>query len=235
MRKTMIALWCVMVQLSANGIYATFSVEAQQRANLAFDSSGIVNKVLVEVATDVKKGEVLASLNHDDLEAKVKISKIALKYAQKEYERQLKVKHLIDKSKFDAYAFKYENAKAQLRYQQSLLNKTYLKAPFDGVIYAKNVEVGDVVTGMNPKTVFQIQSKSKRKLLLAFDQKYWQKVSVGDLFRFHVDGDEQEHQAKIAKIYPYANSDNRKIQAEVYVDGFVVGLFGDGYIVVDGE
>ena len=36
-----------------------------------------------------------------------------------------------------AYVFKYENAKAQLIYQQALLDKTLLKAPFDGYDHAE--------------------------------------------------------------------------------------------------
>ena len=54
----------------------------------------------------------------------------------------------------------------------------YLKvtAPFDGVIFEKAVEVGDVVNGMVLRTIFKIQSKSERKLVLEFDQKYWKSV-----------------------------------------------------------
>ena len=231
MKKLILGLWLVVTGLSANGIYATFTIHAKQSANLAFSSSGIVKKVLVEVTNEVKKGDTIAVLNNDDLKAMLEVSKTAVKYAKLDYDRQLKVKHMIDKSKFDTYAFKYEAAITQLAYQQSLLNKTILKAPFDGVIYEKLVEVGDVVSGMNPKTIFKIQSKTKRKLVLEFDQKYHNIVKVGDLFKFKIDGDKKEYKAKISKIYPYANSNNRKIKAEAYVDGFMSGLFGDGYIL----
>jgi len=230
MKRLILSLWLIVASLRADDIYATFSVEAYKSANLAFSSGGIVKKVLVDITDEVKKGDIIAQLNNDDLKAMVEVSKTAVKYAKKDYDRQLKVKNIIDKSKFDQYAFKYENAVAQLKYQQALLDKTILKAPFDGIIFDKNVEVGDVVTGMNPKTIFKIQSKSKRKLILEFDQKYWQKVKVGDIFEYKIDGDSKKYTAKISKIYPIANSKNRKIKAEVEVDGFVVGLFGDGYI-----
>jgi hypothetical protein len=44
-----------------------------------------------------------------------------------------------------------------------------------------------------------------------------------------LDGDESRYEGRITKIYPYANSNNRKIRAEVLARGFVSGLFGDGY------
>ena len=39
----------------------------------------------------------------------------------------------------------------------------------------------------------------------------------------------------ISKIYPYANYNNRKIKAEVKANDLMVGLFGEGYIIVDGK
>lgn len=223
MRKLILGLWFMIVGLNGNDIYATFTIQAKQSVNLAFSSSGIIDKVFVDVSTIIKK---------DDLEAKLEISKTALKYAKLDYKKQLKVKHMIDKSKFDQYAFKYEDAKTQLKYQQSLLDKTILKAPFDGIIYEKLVEVGDVVSGQMIKTVFKIQSKNSRKLVLGFDQKYWKSVKVGQVFNYNVDGDKKAYTGKISKVYPFANSENRKMKAEVEVSDFVVGLFGEGYIII---
>jgi len=235
MRKIILGLMLSILYLNAEEIYATFSIEADKSANLAFSSSGIVGEVVVDVASIVKKGDVLAKLQNDDLKAQLNITQTALKYAELDYNRQLEVKNIIDKSKFDQYTFKYENAKAQLAYQRSLLDKTILKAPFDGVIYDKLIEAGDVVSGQMIKTVFKIQSLNKRKLVLGFDQKYWSKVKVGQTFKYGVDGDTKIYTGEISKVYPFANSGNRKIKAEVEVEDFVVGLFGEGYIIVPDE
>jgi len=219
------------VSLNAQEVYATFTVEAQKSANLAFTSSGTVNHVFVDVSTEVKEGDVLASLQNDDLKAALNIAITALRYAKKEYDRQLKVKQLVDAAKLDSYAFKYENAKAQVAYQQALLDKTVLKAPFDGVIFNKSVEVGDVVSGAMIRTVLKIQSRHKRKLILEIDQKYWKELKVGQTFNYSIDGDSQKYSGKISKIYPFADSGNRKIRAEVQTKDVVPGLFGDGTIM----
>jgi len=230
MRRFILGLLLVVVSLSAKNIYATFSIKAYKSVNLAFSSSGIVNKVLVDITDEVKKGDIIAILNNDDLKAMLEEAKTAVKYAKKDYDRQLKVKNIIDKSKFDKYAFKYEAAIAQLKYRQALLDKTILKAPFDGIIFDRNVEAGVVVTGANPKTIFKLQSKSKRKLILEFDQKYHKSVKVGDIFEYKIDGDSKTYRSKISKIYPIASNKNRKIKAEIKANDFTVGLFGDGYI-----
>ena len=218
--------------LQAQELYATFTVEAKQSANLAFTSSGTVNKVLVDVSSVVKKGDSLAELQNHDLKAALHISQTALNFAKKEYQRQLKVKKLVDASQFDSYIFKFENAKAQLIYQQALLNKTLLKAPFDGMITQKSIEVGDVVSGAMIRTVFKIQSIHARKIVLSFDQKYWKLVKKGQTFHYQLDGDSEKYSGKISKVYPFADSGNRKIKAEVLAEDFIVGLFGEGYIEI---
>ena len=231
-KKILWGLLLVVVSVQAQEVYATFTVEARKSANLAFTSSGTVDKVWVDISSVVKKGEVLAELQNHDLKAALNIATTALKYAKKDYERQLKVKKLLDASKFDSYAFKYENAKAQVIYQQALLDKTILKAPFDGIIIYKSIEEGDVVSGAMIRTVFKIQSKHERKIILSFDQKYWKIIKKGQLFHYQLDGDNQKYTGKISKIYPYADSGNRKIKAEVLVKDFIVGLFGEGYIEI---
>ncbi|WP_373032094.1 efflux RND transporter periplasmic adaptor subunit [Sulfurovum sp.] len=228
--KKIVFLLFMALQLNAEEIYATFDIEAQKSASLAFSSSGIIEKMNVDIGSTVKKDELLAELLNDDIKAMVEVSTVALKYAQSDYERQKKVQQHINESLFDSFAYKYDNAKVQLRYQESLLAKTYLRAPFDGIITAKRVEVGDVVSGQMITEVFDIQSLKERKLVLKFDQKYHQKVKVGDTFNYKVDGDDSTYSGTIYKIYPTIDSKSRKMLAEVIAEHFPVGLFGDGYI-----
>ena len=234
MRK--IALLMVLTAgIYAQDIYATFKVEAQKEANLAFSSGGILNRVNVDIGAVVKKGEVLASLQNSDLKALYDIALVAQKYAKKDYNRKFRVKDVIDKAHLDAFAFKYDSAKAKAKYQKSLLDKTYLKAPFDGVVFYKAVEVGDVVSGMAPRTIFKIQSQHERKLLVSFDQKYSSVVKVGDTFKYRVDGSNKEYLGNISKIYPTIDIKSRQVTAEVAAKDFKPGLFGTGTIVTRGK
>ncbi len=232
MRKIFLVLVLLVVSIEADEIYAPFTVEAKQSANLSFTSTGIVNSLLVDISSEVKKGDTLATLDNSDLKASLDIAQTRLKYAKKEYNRQVKVKRLLEASKFDNFANKYESAKAQLALQQSMFDKSILKAPFDGVIYERLVEVGDAVSGALLRTILKIQSTHKRKLVIDIDQKYWRVLKIGANFRYTLDGDTQEYRGKISKIYPIANSQNRKIRAEVETSDFMVGLFGEGYIEI---
>lgn len=244
MIRVIIGLISLVLALSAEDIYANFHIEAKKSANLAFDASGVVKEVFVDVASVVKKGDRLAQLYNDDKKASLDIAKaslesakVALKFAKKDYDRHVIIKHLIDEALFDKYTHSYESAKvalveaeANLSYQKALYEKTTLYAPFDGVIFEKIVEEGDVVSGMMLRTIFKIQSLSERKLLLSFDQKYCKSVKVNQKFKYRVDGDKKEYEGVISKIYPHVDDEKRKLNAEVKAKDFVVGLFGEGYI-----
>ncbi len=82
--KKIIGLIGLAVSLNAAEIYATFNVEAEQKAKLAFDAGGITQSVNYDVSNNVKKGNVLASLQNADMKASLNIAKTALKYAKKD-------------------------------------------------------------------------------------------------------------------------------------------------------
>ncbi len=231
MKKIVIGSLIFAMSLFGDSIYATFDVKAQKSAKVAFNSSGIVDKVFVDIGSVVKTGDILAILKNKDLKAMLHIKETVLKYAQKDYDRQVKIKNIIDKERFDKYESVYESAKAQVEYQKAILNKTILKAPFDAVVISKGIESGDVVSGQMAKTAFKLQSINKRKLILQFDQKYHKIVKVGDKYNYHIDGDKTIYTGVIRKIYPYADTKTRKIKAEVLTKDIIVGLFGDGYII----
>lgn len=230
MKKLFVGILLLGINLVAGEVYATFQVEATKSANLAFDSSGIINHIFVDIGSVVKKDDVIATLESSDLQAHFTMVETNLKYIKKDLDRYEMVKDVVDASKLDTYKNQYEMKKAELAYQQALLNKTSLKAPFDGIIISKEAEVGDTVSGQLLKTIFEIQSKSDRKIILEFDQKYHKIVKVGNIFRYKLDGDEKTYSGKITKIYPLANAKTRKIKAEVQANDLLVGLFGDGYI-----
>jgi len=218
------------VVIYAQEIYATFNVVAKKEANLAFNIGGIVQKALVDVGDEVRANELLAELKNDDIKANLYIAQVELKYAKRDYSRQLKVKNVIGQSVLDKFAYKKDMAEAKIKQIKTTLDKTYLRAPFSGLISYKNIEKGDVVPGMSPKIVYKIISTHERKLLVEFDEKYFNKVKVGDRFIYKLDGESKEQEGVISKIYPTANSKTRKITAEVLASDIKVGLFGSGTI-----
>jgi RND family efflux transporter MFP subunit len=228
MKKIVVlALILCFSNVQAKDIYATFTVHAKQGANLAFNFSGIVKELHVDIMSVVKKNEILATLDSDELVATNNASKVTLKYAHVDYERHkdLYKKKLIDKSLLDKYAMAYKAIKAHIEIEKTLYAKTILRAPFDGVITKRMIKLGDVVSGQTLKTAFNIQSEHARILVVEFDQKYNNDVKIGDAFLYKVDGDDKQYTGKVYRIYPEAKSDNRKIALQVVAQDEAVTNF----------
>lgn len=247
MKKWIPILMLLASGLSAETIYATFDVEPAKKAELSLTSSGTIEGLKVDVGSRVKKGDVLLWLDNTDMKASLELAKAKLelaqinaKFAERNFERFDKVKNVIDAGEYDRYVSAKETAQssireaeANVRYKQALLDKTVLKAPFDGVIYDKPVEVGDVVSGAMIKILLRLQSAQENKLKLKVDQKYWTRLKPGQVFTYTVDGDPTPRTGTISKVYPTADSGNRKIIVEVPAKGLVPGLFGEGRIEVE--
>jgi len=230
--KKLLLLTLLTLGLNAKEIYATFDVVANQKANIAFNASGVVEKILVDIGSRVQKGDIVAKLENNDTKSMLDSAKNSYKYAKKDLDRQYRVRNIIEEAKLDSYRNKFNHAKHQLTYQQILFDRTYLKAPFDGVVSDKKVEIGDVVSGMMLATAFSIESDKDIRLLLKFDSKYWQDIKVGDGFRYTLDGSKKEHSGSISKIYPTIDAKTRLMKAEVKAKDIPIGLFGSGYIIV---
>ena len=231
--KKLLFIFLFINLLRAEDVYATFDVQAEYEATMAFSSSGIIEHIYVKEGTKVKKDDVVATLENNDLKAMVERARVALKYAKKDLDRQYQVKKYLDQARIDNYQKLYESAKAEHEYQSALFEKTILRAPFDGTIISKMVEIGDVVSGQMITKAFKIASLDDIKLVLTFDSRHYAVVRTGSIFKYKIDGSEQEYTGKITRIYPAVDSTTNKITAEVKVKDLPVGLFGTGYIAVD--
>jgi RND family efflux transporter MFP subunit len=242
--KYLLSFFFLITSLMAEDIYATFDVVSLKEANLALTTSGVVKTLRVDVGSHVKKGDVLLEIDNDNLVAGVDLAKESLKkatieeqFARQTYERYKKVESVIDAQLMDQNTLLYQKssaslgeAKAQLRYQSTLVEKTRLRAPFSGVVSQRNVQLGDGVGG-GTMPLLKLISDGTVKLIVQFDEKYLSRVKKGSAIRYRVDGESQWRNATISKLYPTINPKNRKATAEVLASKIAPGLFGEAYIL----
>lgn len=242
--KLLFSLMLLIASLMAEEIYATFDVVARKEAGLTLTASGVVKTLRADVGSRVAKGDVLLEIDNDDLIASVDLAEESLKKAQVEeqfalqtYNRYKKVENVIDAELMDQQTLNYQKAsaalgeaKAQLRYQNTLVEKTRLRAPFDGVVSERNVELGDGVGG-NTVPLFKLISDKEVKLIVQFDEKYLTGVKKGSTVRYRADGENRWRTGVISKLYPTVNPKTRKATAEVLATHIAPGLFGEAYIV----
>lgn len=242
MRKIFYIFLFLCVSLYGEDVYATFISQGVKEANLKLNSSGTVDSIMVDIGSRVKKGDILLKIQNNTQMQNVNIQKAQLdatdqtyQFQKNQFERYEQSKNAIDKNTYEQIYFNFKKtesdfkvAQATLKYQEELLANTYLKAPFDGVIASKTIELGDGVA-QNSTELFKLISNDI-KLVLEFDSKYAGKVKVGDTYTFSIDGSNNKRSVKITKVYPSIDTQSRRLKAEALVNNMMSGIFGDGYI-----
>ena len=235
-------IFCVF-SFASEEIFADFEVYAKQSSKLAFESSGKVDKIFVDVSSHVKKGDTLASLDQTSLDIALKkaktdlaLAKNANEFAKSTFNKFSQVKDVTSKQEFDEVKYKFDEAALRVQAAEiAILNaddhlkKALLKAPFDGVIASKNVELGESASSLQPAFVL---NSEEAKILIAIDEKYANLVKVGDTFKFKLDATSEEKEVKIALIYPEIKRETRKFYAEAYDVGMKPGMFGQGKVII---
>lgn len=135
-------------------------LEAWKSANIVAKSSGKVANIAVDVGTEVTAGQVLISLEADDLAAALRLAEAGVENAQvaydlalKQYERgkELHDAGAISQADFDNnYRGVLDKARASLKSAQASadqarvrLNDAFIKSPLAGVVTARNINPGE--------------------------------------------------------------------------------------------
>ena len=242
--KKLFLLVLFLQALLAEEIYASFDVFAINQSKLAFEVGGIVKEITATVSKQVKKGDILIKLNASSEEIGLKnakneeeLAQIAYNNVKSKMDKFKQVQNVIDKQSFEDIETNYKQAELNLakakinveRYEDAL-EKKILRAPYDGVISAKYIDLAQGVAPVQ-QVVMEIFSYPEVKLLISFDEKFKDKIKVGQIYRYKINGEQKE--AKIALVYPSIDIKTRKIFAEIYTKNLTPGLFGEGVIITD--
>jgi RND family efflux transporter MFP subunit len=151
-------------------------VVPQRKSSVAAKATGRLVALYVEEGNKIKKDQIIAQLENEDLAASRKQAlanvdvsravyeqaKAELNDAQVSFERQKQLlsRELVAKSDYDTAEARYKKAiatlastDASIKASQAALNGvdvsleyTRIRAPFDAVVLTKNADIGDIVT-----------------------------------------------------------------------------------------
>lgn len=128
-------------------VSASGYIVARTRATLSSKVLGRVSELHAQEGSRVAKGQVLARLESPDLEAQrlsvlAQLAQVDLDLGRSE---RLVKEGIADQAGLDRLRNQKAALKAQLNYQEALLESMILRAPFSGVVTQKLSEVGETV------------------------------------------------------------------------------------------
>lgn len=149
------------------------ALQWSRKVDLSAPVSGVVSEVAANTGEHVRKGQPLLRLDERPFRAEVKKAKAEVKRlevklheseqefkrAKEMHERELLADHELElaKSGFLTSESEYSAAQASLTKAELDLEYCVVKAPFDGIILNRTVEVGQtIISTMQPIPVFTI-------------------------------------------------------------------------------
>jgi len=200
-------------------ISATGTLQAVTTVQVGSQVSGIVESLRADFNQLVKKGEVLATLDQSDYNSALEQARASLAGAQAEAERlrvaqtaaamaltrarELTAKQLLPAVELESAETasrtaaanvigadaKIKQARSSVQTAQVNLAKTVIQSPIDGVVIARNVDVGQTVSAsMSAPTLFVIAADlSQMQLNTSIDESDLGNVQADQPVTFRVD------------------------------------------------
>ncbi len=188
----------------SESVTATGTLESVTTVDVGTQVTGIIDKILVDYNSEVKKGQLLAEIDKilleselKSAEANVESAEASYDYARENYERD---KSLHDRKLISDYEFdtslrdyqvartSYEKAKADKVRAAKNLNYAEIYSPIDGIVISRDVEVGQtVVSSMTVANLFTIADLDNMRVVADVDEADIGRVKEGQEVTFTVD------------------------------------------------
>ncbi|GHD58934.1 efflux RND transporter periplasmic adaptor subunit [Jeongeupia chitinilytica] len=228
----------------------TGTLQAEQQTTITAQVEGQVASVDVRPGQRVRRGQVLARLNAEDLarqlavaQAQLAKSRDLLAYSRKLSERNqdLLKQNFISKNAFDTTQNQLQSAvadthaaEAQLGLAQQALAKAVISAPFDGVVAERFVDPGQHV-GINGKLLTVVDLGSL-ELVANVPARRIGEIAPEQVVHFGIDGFPNQYTGHIARINPSVNDASKAVPVYIRIDrqddALRSGLFAQGAIEV---
>jgi membrane fusion protein, multidrug efflux system len=211
--ETLVDVLVVAPRSISNQIEANGSVMANEYVELHPETNGRIVYLNVPEGASVVKGAVIARINDADLQATLEKSKAQLELYQKTEEREHKLLDIngINQADYDLAVSNVNSTKADIDYTQAQLDKTVIRAPFDGVVGLRQVSPGAYVTPLN--IIATVQQLDKIKVDFTLPEQYSTAVKPGSLVDIQLDAQTNErHKGLIVASEPQVNLSSRNLK-----------------------
>ena len=207
-------------QSVTNHLEVNGTVIANEYVELHPEASGRLIYLNVPEGRQVLAGTVIARVNDADLKAQINKSKVQLELARKTEDRykQLLAVNGINQSDYDAALNAVNGYIADIEYTQALLDKTVVKAPFDGVVGLRQVSLGAYVSPAS--MIATIQQLNKIKIDFTLPEEYAGILKIGGQVEVAQDASDLTHRSKatILAIEPQVIQSTRNLKVRAMLE-----------------
>ncbi len=222
---------------AVQAVYATGTVEPTVMLPISPRSSARLIELKVDEGSEVKKGQVLAQLEDDDLQHTIKELEAKEDWAKKEYDRNsvLSKTNAASKRAYDQAQSDYESAVQATNAARAQADYLKLVAPADGLIIKRDGEVGQMLTPSSE--LFWMSCCAPLRISAEVDEEDIAQVKVGQKVLIRADAFAgQIFNGKVQAITPKGDPVARSYRVRVEFSGDVplqIGMTAETNIIIN--
>jgi RND family efflux transporter MFP subunit len=234
----------------ASGPSVTGSIQPERRADLRAEVPAVVLAVLKENGDPVKRGDLLVRLDQTSIrdslmsaQSSMNAAEQAYEQAERQYQRMLKLREtgVVSAQQVEDAEIRRNSAQSEREAARSRvvtarqqLERTEVRAPFDGIVSDRQVSAGDTLQ-IGKELLKVIDPGSLRfEGFISADNIGEVRAGQAVWFRIHGFG-EREFTGKVTRVNPSANATTRQVEVLVSFDDAgqqpnVAGLYAEGRV-----
>lgn len=198
-----------------DSVTAVGSVEAVQGAELATQVGGIVDSIRFDSGSEVKTGDIILTLDGATDRAELKTLQSAARLAELERDRLKKLweRKSVSQSEYDQRQSELEQARARVVAQQTRIEQKALRAPYDGRLGIRQVNIGAYVSAGDP--LIGLQALDPIFVDFTLPEQRYGEVRMGMTVTAEMDAlGDKSFEGKITAIEPVIDADTRNFQLQ---------------------
>lgn len=185
---------------------------------LTVEVGGIVSSIEVENGAEVREGDVLFRLDESRERAQLNSAKARARLAKTNLERArgLLAKAIIAQAELDAAEAEFEVAEATVANLQAIIDEKVIRAPFDGRVGIREVNLGQTVSPGDP--LIPIHQNKEIFVDFAVPQTQLPDLAEGQKLLVRTDGLEEPAVGRIVAINPVIAEATRTVTVQGLLD-----------------
>lgn len=237
----------------ASEFAASGPIIVENQVDVAAQREGVVAQILVDTGTAVKKGQLLVLLDDRQVtadldaaraktrsteadlrnwQAEAKVLEADYARAQKMWEAQLITKEQLEHAMYKAESDQWDvkrvqelltNAQQTERSLELELEKTRVRAPFDGVVARRYIRVGETIT--RDERLFWVTAVAPLRIRITLPEKFLGRVKPGATVTVTLsEAPQTKYTARIVQVSPVVDFSSDTIEVLAELKGLTPGL-----------
>lgn len=209
----------VEVQSLRDDAQAVGSLRARQSVMLRPELVGRVASIGFSDGQPVRKNQVLVQLDDALQQAELQQSQAQVAIARASFKRtqELVAANFVAQQTLDTAAANQQVAQAQLALSQARLNRMAIRAPFDGTVGIRQVNVGDYVK--DGADLVALEDTRAMMVDFRLPERYGARLKVGQSVEFTIDAmPGRNFKAKVEAIDPLLDANGRSVGVRAVLD-----------------